>query len=167
MAIAKITLNGVTQMDVSGKTVTEESMLLGITALKNDGTDVTGLVPFAYQYTGDLTPSWTSGAINESTGGNVVSPYYIRTSYYGWDDQSLGGLEIIVPTGYQLRIAIYTTSGGVGGFIKFLDSALWNGTRFFLPQGYMFRAMLRYDTTPETEIATSAGSAVTFKKFAA
>ena len=123
--------------------------------------------PLAYQYTSDFTPSWTSGAINESTGGNVVSPYYIRTSYYGWDDQSLGGLEIIVPTGYQLRIAIYTTSGGVSGFIKFLDSALWNGTRFFLPQGYMFRAMLRYDTTPETEISTSAGSAVTFKKFAA
>lgn len=44
MAISKITLNGVTQMDVTGKTVTSGTMLNGITALKNDGTDITGNV---------------------------------------------------------------------------------------------------------------------------
>ena len=42
MAIAKVILNGVTQMDVTDKTVTAESMLSGTTALKNDGTDITG-----------------------------------------------------------------------------------------------------------------------------
>lgn len=42
MAIAKVILNGVTQMDVTGKTVTAGTMLSGTTALKNDGTDVTG-----------------------------------------------------------------------------------------------------------------------------
>ena len=42
MAIAKVILNGVTQMDVTGKTVTAGSMLSGVTALKNDGTDITG-----------------------------------------------------------------------------------------------------------------------------
>lgn len=44
MAISKITLNGVTQMDVTGKTVTSGSMLNGITSLKNDGTDITGSI---------------------------------------------------------------------------------------------------------------------------
>ena len=42
MAISKLILNGVTQMDVTGKTVTAASMRNGVTALKNDGTDVTG-----------------------------------------------------------------------------------------------------------------------------
>lgn len=42
MAIAKVILNGVTQMDVTQKTVTSASMLSGTTALKNDGTDIVG-----------------------------------------------------------------------------------------------------------------------------
>jgi len=42
MAIAKVILNGETQMDVTQKTVTAGSMLSGVTALKNDGTDITG-----------------------------------------------------------------------------------------------------------------------------
>lgn len=42
MAISKITLNGVTQMDVTQKTVTAGTMLNNVTALKNDGTDITG-----------------------------------------------------------------------------------------------------------------------------
>lgn len=42
MAISKVTLNGVTQMDVTQKTVTANTMLNGITSLKNDGTDITG-----------------------------------------------------------------------------------------------------------------------------
>lgn len=44
MAIAKVILNGVTQMDVTQKTVTAGSMLSGATALKNDGTDITGTI---------------------------------------------------------------------------------------------------------------------------
>lgn len=45
MAISKITLNGVTQMDVTDKTVTPGTMYYGITALKNDGTDIVGNLP--------------------------------------------------------------------------------------------------------------------------
>ena len=45
MAISKITLNGVTQMDVTQKTVTAGAMLNGVTSLKNDGTDITGNIP--------------------------------------------------------------------------------------------------------------------------
>lgn len=55
MAIAKVILNGVTQMDVTQKTVTAASMLSGITALKNDGTDVEGSI--ATNTSSDLTVS--------------------------------------------------------------------------------------------------------------
>lgn len=53
MAISKIILNGVTQMDVTQKTVTAGSMLSGTTALKNDGTDITGSI--ATKTSSDLT----------------------------------------------------------------------------------------------------------------
>lgn len=55
MAIAKVILNGVTQMDVTQKTVTAGSMLSGTTALKNDGTDITGTI--ASKSSADLTAS--------------------------------------------------------------------------------------------------------------
>ena len=44
MAFSKITFNGTTLMDVTQKTVTAGSMLEDITALKNDGTDITGTI---------------------------------------------------------------------------------------------------------------------------
>lgn len=55
MAIAKVILNGETQMDVTQKTVTAGSMLSGTTALKNDGTDITGNI--ASKSSSDLTAS--------------------------------------------------------------------------------------------------------------
>lgn len=55
MAIAKVILNGETQMDVTQKTVTAGSMLSGTTALKNDGTDITGTI--ASKTSSDLTAS--------------------------------------------------------------------------------------------------------------
>lgn len=45
MAISKIVFNGVTQMDVTQKTVEANKMPNGITALKNDGTDIVGNIP--------------------------------------------------------------------------------------------------------------------------
>ena len=42
MAVSKVVLNGNTLIDTTDKTVTAASMLSGVTALKNDGTTVTG-----------------------------------------------------------------------------------------------------------------------------
>lgn len=42
MAVSKVILNGTTLMDVTQKTVTSATMLDGYTALKNDGTSITG-----------------------------------------------------------------------------------------------------------------------------
>lgn len=44
MAVSKVILNGNTLMDTTQKTVTAASMLNGITALKNNGTDITGSI---------------------------------------------------------------------------------------------------------------------------
>lgn len=44
MAVSKVILNGETLIDVTQKTVTSENMLSGVTALKNDGTDITGSI---------------------------------------------------------------------------------------------------------------------------
>ena len=61
MAIAKVILNGVTQMDVTQKTVTADTMLSGMTALKNDGTDITGNI--ASQAAQTIHPSTTDQTI--------------------------------------------------------------------------------------------------------
>lgn len=42
MAVAKVILNGSTLIDVTQKTVVADKLLSGYTALKNDGTDITG-----------------------------------------------------------------------------------------------------------------------------
>ena len=55
MAFSKIILNNTTLMDVTQKTVTSGSMLSGTTALKNDGTDVTGSI--ATKTSSDMTAS--------------------------------------------------------------------------------------------------------------
>ena len=44
MAISKVIFNGDTLMDTTQKTVTAGSMLSGVTALKNDGTSITGSI---------------------------------------------------------------------------------------------------------------------------
>lgn len=55
MAYSKVILNGTTLMDTTQKTVTAASMLNGITALGNDGTDITGNI--ASKTSSDLTAS--------------------------------------------------------------------------------------------------------------
>lgn len=44
MAISKIILNGVTQMDVTQDTVASDNLLSGFTATKNDGTKISGSI---------------------------------------------------------------------------------------------------------------------------
>ena len=82
MAIAKVILNGVTQMDVTDKTVTAGSMLSGATALKNDGTDITGSIES--KTSSDLTASgatvtapagyYASAASKSVASGSAATP---------------------------------------------------------------------------------------------
>ena len=67
MAYSKVILNGTTLIDVTQKTVTASTLLQGETALKNDGTDVTGTyVP--------QTCVLQSKTVSPSTSQQTVSP---------------------------------------------------------------------------------------------
>lgn len=77
MAIAKVILNGVTKIDVTGKTVTAETLLQGETALKCDGTDIVG----TYQGGGSQNVTVIcSTANNYITIGGYVLPSYASKS---------------------------------------------------------------------------------------
>lgn len=68
MAVAKVILNGTTLIDVTQKTVTASTLLQGETALKNDGTDITGtLVP-------SVAPTLQSKTVSPSTSQQTVTP---------------------------------------------------------------------------------------------
>ena len=67
MAISKVILNGNTLMDTTDKTVTAANLLSGYTALKNDGTTVTG------EYVAP-TLSLQSKTVSPSTSQQTVSP---------------------------------------------------------------------------------------------
>lgn len=86
MAISKITLNGVTQMDVTQKTVTSGSMLNGITSLKNDGTDITGNI--ASKSSSDLTASGATVTAPAGYYESAASKTIPNATYWidVWDD---------------------------------------------------------------------------------
>lgn len=67
MAVSKVILNGTTLMDTTDKTVTAANLLSGYTALKNDGTTVTG------EYVAP-TPSLQSKTVSPSTSQKTVTP---------------------------------------------------------------------------------------------
>ena len=117
MAISKIILNGVTQMDVTGKTVTANTMLNGTTALKNDGTDVTGNIanmtlPSAASSTSSgtakatITPGSTAQYINIPTGYNDTAQYYTVSASSG----SSKNIQVD-NTNHRIATTTYTDTG--------------------------------------------------------
>lgn len=68
MAISKIILNGVTQMDVTQDTVASSNLLSGYTATKNDGTKVSGAyVPPSPTGNIDITQAGVTDVTNYAT----------------------------------------------------------------------------------------------------
>lgn len=104
MAISKVVYKsspsdtGTIWMDVTGKTVTSASMLNGITALKNDGTDITGsIVNMTLPTAASASSSGTQKA--EITAGS--SAQYIN-----------------IPTGFNGTAAHYKVNASGGGSSK-------------------------------------------------
>ena len=95
MAISKIILNGVTQMDLTGKTVTASSMRSGVTALKNDGTDVTGNIP-------DMTLPSAASSTSSGTAKATITP--TSSAQY-----------LNIPAGYLETAQFYTIAAASGG----------------------------------------------------
>lgn len=138
MAISKIILNGVTQMDVTGKTVTAGDMLSGVTALKNDGTDITGnIAAMTLPSASSSTSSGTSKATITPTSSaqylNIPAGYLDAAQYYTIAAASGGASNIVTGTfkgtttgaamdvtlnysgaGYPIAVIVYPT-GGIAG----------------------------------------------------
>ena len=92
MAVSKVILNGTTLIDTTDKTVTSESMLSGVTALKNDGTTATGTyVPPTFSVEAlTVTPSDESQTFDGYTkiytiqNGRYNQAYQGSTQKFGW-----------------------------------------------------------------------------------
>ena len=89
MAISKITLNGVTQMDVTQDTVDANNLFYGETATKSNGVRTTGTVVVAdvddtLSIAGDAADAKATGdaivAITEETGYNATSDVFASIS---------------------------------------------------------------------------------------
>ena len=104
MAIAKVIYKsspsdtGTTWMDVTAKTVTAASMRNGVTALKNDGTDITGNIA-------DMTLPTAASASSSGTQKAEITP--------GSSVQYIN-----IPTGYNGSAAHYKINAGGSGSSK-------------------------------------------------
>ena len=112
MAVSKVILNGTTLIDTTDKTVTNASMLSGVTALKNDGTTATGNI--ASKSSTDLTVS----------GATVTAP----AGYYA-SDASKSVSTMTLPSA--------TTSGSPSGYSQQGAIGRSTSTQYLnIPTGY-------------------------------
>ena len=127
MAVSKVVLNGTTLMDTTQKTVTAGAMLNGTTALKNDGTDITGNIatktssnmtvsgatvtaPAGY-YASDASKSVSSMTLPTSTAASATSGYTSKATV----SRSTSDQYINIPTGYNSAGAYYKVSAVANG----------------------------------------------------
>ena len=125
MAVSKVILNGNTLIDTTDKTVTSGGMLSGVTALKNDGTSITGNI--ATKTSSDLTASgatvtapagyYASSASKSVSSGSATTPATsitanpsISVSSGGLITASVSASQSVTPT----VSAGYVSSGTAG-----------------------------------------------------
>lgn len=125
MAVAKVILNGNTLIDTTDKTVTSGGMLSGVTALKNDGTSITGSI--STKTSSDLTASgatvtapagyYASSASKSVSSGSAATPATsitanpsISVSSDGLITASVSASQSVTPT----VSAGYVSSGTAG-----------------------------------------------------
>ena len=134
MAISKIILNGVTQMDVTGKTVTAASMRSGVTALKNDGTDITGsladmTLPSSASASSSgtskatITPTSSAQYLNIPTGYNDTAQFYTIAAASGSSSWTK-----VAETSYQ--VSTTSTSTGTVDTLATGHSELWTSSKW-------------------------------------
>ena len=133
MAVAKVILNGTTLIDTTQKTVTAGSMLNGVTALKNDGTDITGSI--ASKTSSDLTASgatvtapagyYASSASKSVSSGSATTPATtitanpsISVSSGGLITASVSASQSVTPT-----VSAGYVSSGTAGTVSVSGSA--------------------------------------------
>ena len=125
MAVSKVILNGTTLIDTTDKTVTAGGMLSGVTALKNDGTSITGNI--ASKTSSDLTASgatvtapagyYSSAASKAVSNGSATTPATSITANPSISVSSGGLITASVSASKNVTPAVsagYVSSGTAG-----------------------------------------------------
>lgn len=133
MAISKIILNGVTQMDVTQDTVASSNLLSGYTATKNDGTQITGSytpsTPSLQTKTKTYTPTETAqtetitadsgydGLDEVDVTVNAISSSYVGSgiTQRSSTDLTVSGATVTAPSGYYSASASKSVASGTEG----------------------------------------------------
>ena len=125
MAVAKVILNGNTLIDTTDKTVTSGGMLSGVTALKNDGTSITGSI--STKTSSDLTASgatvtapagyYASSASKSVSSGSATTPATTITANPSISVSSGGLITASVSASQSVTPSVsagYVSSGTAG-----------------------------------------------------
>lgn len=137
-------------MDVTGKTVTAGSMLNGVTALKNDGTDVTGNIanmtlPTASSSTSSgtskatITPTSSAQYLNIPTGYLDTAQYYTIAAASGGASNIVTGTFKGTTTGAAMDVTLNYTGSGYPIAVMIYPSATDIDTFNSLIQRYAIR----------------------------
>ena len=151
MAVSKVILNGNTLIDTTQKTVTAGSMLDGVTALKNDGTDITGSIES--KTSSDLTASgdtvtapagyYASSASKNVASGSATTPATsitanpsISVSNSGLITATVSASQSVTPT-----VSAGYVSSGTAGTVTVSGSntsqlTVYNGAHHSVSSGY-------------------------------
>lgn len=133
MAVAKVILNGTTLIDTTDKTVAADKLLDGYTALKNDGTTVTGNI--------------TSGSATTPATTITANPT-ISVSASGLITASVSGSQSVTPS-----VSAGYVSSGTAGTVTVSGSntsqlTVYNGEHHQpTPLGYSVDISLTYGTS--------------------
>lgn len=117
MAISKITVNGITNMDVTSDTVDAEHLLYGYTAHDASGTQITGT------YVGS-TPSMQTKTVTPTTSQQIITP---DSGYNGLSQVTINSIpsQYIIPAGTKS-----ITANGTG-----IDVAAYANVDVAVPSG--------------------------------
>ena len=170
MAISKIILNGVTQMDLTQDTVDAESSISGVTGHQNDGTTFAGGISTVAQGVPSISVNTSNGLITASvtqSAGIVTSGTTSATSQLS----TVAGTTITPTESEQTAVAAnkYTTGAvkvkaipstyvGTGISTKSSGDLTVNGATVTAPAGYYANNATKSVTTMTLPTSTSSSA---------